>query len=178
MTAKKKLAAILLCGLIIGGGANALTPSQAHCGTFKLVFRSGNYEADRFAVEVLNLVNAERAKVGVQPLRLAGDLQRAAAIRAREIITTFSHTRPNGERFSSLLPDGRYRCGENIAAGCGSAKETVEQWMQSPGHRENILRPEYDELGVGYAYDGSTPWKHHWVQIFRRPLKSAIQYRR
>ena len=178
MTAKKKIAAILVCGLIFGGGANALTPSQAQGGTIRIAFQSGNYEAERFAVEVLNLVNAERAKVGVPPLRLAGDLQRAAAIRAREITTTFSHTRPNGERFSSLLPDGRYRCGENIAAGYGSPEKTVAQWMQSQGHRENILRAEYNELGVGYAYDESTTWKHHWVQIFRRPLKYAVRHRR
>lgn len=152
-------AAILLCVLI---GAN-LPPAAAH---------------ERFALEVLYLVNAERAKAGVPPLKLSDDLQRAASIRAREIVRQFSHTRPNGQRFSSLIQDnGYYRCGENIAAGYASAEETVNQWMQSPGHRANILRPDYTELGVGYAYESGSSWHHYWVQIFRRPMPVAV-YRR
>ena len=67
------------------------------CATiFVLLGMNNAYAAENFTVEVLNLVNAERAKVGAAPLRLADDLQAAANIRAREIVQSFSHTRPDG----------------------------------------------------------------------------------
>ena len=122
---------------------------------------------ENFAVEVLNLVNAERAKVGVAPLRLADDLQAASAIRAREIIEVFSHTRPDGSDCFTVMRNRGRTCGENIAAGHASAQETVEQWMNSEGHRENILNPNFRELGVGYAYEDYSTYHHYWVQLFR-----------
>ena len=126
---------------------------------------TGNYSD--FAVEVLNLVNAERAKVGAPPLRLANDLQQSASIRAREIVQLFSHTRPDGsDCFTAMRNRGR-TCGENIAAGHATAAETVEQWMNSQGHRENILNPAFRELGVGYAYEDYSTYHHYWVQLFR-----------
>ena len=124
-------------------------------------------EYANFAVEVLNLVNAERARVGAPPLRLAEDLQQSAAIRAREIIQTFSHTRPDGSDCFTVMRSRGNTCGENIAAGHGSPAETVEQWMNSDGHRENILNPAYRELGVGYAYEDYSTYHHYWVQLFR-----------
>lgn len=126
---------------------------------------NGNYEA--FAVEVLNLVNAERANIGVAPLRLADDLQAATAIRAREIVEVFSHTRPDGSDCFTVMRSRGRTCGENIAAGHASASETVEQWMNSEGHRENILNPDFRELGVGYAYEDYSTYHHYWVQLFR-----------
>ena len=126
---------------------------------------NGNYQS--FAVEVLNLVNAERAKVGAAPLILADDLQQAAAIRAREIIQDFSHTRPDGSDCFTVMRNRGRTCGENIAVGHASASETVEQWMDSDGHRENILNPAFRELGVGYAYEDYSTYHHYWVQLFR-----------
>lgn len=125
------------------------------------------YAAEDFAVEVLNLVNAERARVGVAPLRLADDLQAASAIRAREIIGNFSHTRPDGSSCFTVMRNRGRACGENIAAGHPSARETVNQWMNSQGHRENILNPDFHELGVGYAYEDYSTYRHYWVQLFR-----------
>jgi len=123
--------------------------------------------AENFAVEVLNLVNAERARVGAAPLRLSDDLQWAADIRAREIVQSFSHTRPNGSDCFTVMRNRGRTCGENIAAGHSSAVETVEQWMNSQGHRENILNPKFRELGVGYAYEDYSTYHHYWVQLFR-----------
>ncbi|MBR6713377.1 MAG: hypothetical protein IKI76_10355 [Selenomonadaceae bacterium] len=123
--------------------------------------------AESFAVEVLNLVNAERAKVGAAPLRLADDLQEESAIRAREIVEVFSHTRPDGSDCFTVMRNRGRTCGENIAAGHASAQETVEQWMNSEGHRENILNPNFRELGVGYAYEDYSTYHHYWVQLFR-----------
>ena len=134
---------------------------------FILLGMSNAYAEENFAVEVLNLVNAERAKVGVAPLRLADDLQNASAIRAREIVQYFSHTRPDGSSCFTVMRNQGRTCGENIAAGHGSAYDTVEQWMNSQGHRENILNPNFRELGVGYAYDSNSEYKHYWIQLFR-----------
>ncbi len=120
-----------------------------------------------FAVEVLNLVNAERAWVGVAPLRLAQDLQKASAVRARELVESFSHTRPNGSDCFTVMKNRGRTCGENIAAGHATASETVNQWMNSAGHRENILNPAFRELGVGYAYEDYSDYHHYWVQLFR-----------
>ena len=122
---------------------------------------------ENFAVEVLQLVNMERAKVGAPPLRLAPDLMECAAIRAEEITEEFSHTRPDGSDCFTVMENRGRTCGENIAAGHGTAEETVDQWMNSEGHRENILDPKYRELGVGYAYSEYSMYHHYWVQLFR-----------
>ena len=122
-----------------------------------------------FAQEVLELVNQERAKMGEKPLRLADDLLNVAAIRAEEISRKFSHTRPNGKPFHTALFKGtNYYLGENIAAGATSPEAVMEQWMNSPGHRKNILTAKYRELGVGYLYLPDSEYGHYWVQIFRR----------
>ncbi len=134
---------------------------------FLLTGMSSVSAAENFAVEVLNLVNAERAKVGATPLRLANDLQEATAIRAREIIGNFSHTRPNGSNCFTVMRNRGRTYGENIAAGHASAAEVVEQWMNSDGHRQNILNPRFRELGVGYAYEDYSTYHHYWVQLFR-----------
>ena len=134
---------------------------------FILFGMSNAYAAENFAVEVLNLVNAQRAKVGAAPLTLANDLQAAAAIRARELLQTFSHMRPDGSDCFSVMRNRGRTCGENIAAGNATAAATVEQWMSSDGHRENILNPAFRELGVGYAYEDYSTYHHYWVQLFR-----------
>ncbi|MBR4903739.1 MAG: hypothetical protein IKZ53_03640 [Selenomonadaceae bacterium] len=134
---------------------------------FILIGMSNACAAENFAVEVLELVNVERAKVGVAPLRLADDLQNASAIRAREIVQYFSHTRPDGSSCFTVMRNKGWACGENIAAGNAAAYETVNQWMNSQGHRENILNPNFRELGVGYAYDDYSEYRHYWVQLFR-----------
>lgn len=126
---------------------------------------------DDVARQVLALVNEERRKVGVAPLTLSAELQSAAAIRAEEITQKFSHTRPDGTNFQTILPNSRYYiAGENIAAGNSTAAKVVQQWMNSPGHRANILRSDYTELGVGYVYKENSQYKHYWVQIFGRPM--------
>ena len=125
-------------------------------------------DKNTFALSVLELVNQERARAGCRPLKLAADLQDAAALRAREITVKFSHTRPNGKScFTTVKNQGR-GVGENIAAGSNSPAKVMEGWMNSPGHRKNILDPKFRELGVGYVYDGNTEYRHYWVQMFRR----------
>ena len=140
------------------------------CLTAIVILLAGNGSAfaeKNFAVEVLNLVNVERARVGVAPLRLADDLQRAASVRARETVYKFSHTRPDGSDCFTVLKNRGRTCGENIAAGQSTPEAVVDSWMNSEGHRHNILNPDFRELGVGYAYDDYSDYHHYWVQLFR-----------
>jgi len=123
-----------------------------------------------YAVEMLEVVNAERAKVGASPLTLNVSLINAANIRAVEISKSFSHTRTNNTLFSTVLDElgiKYYCCGENIAAGVASAEKTAYQLVNSPAHYENIVNPSYTQLGIGYYYDANSTYKHHWVQIFK-----------
>jgi len=124
-------------------------------------------DRNNFAEDVLDLVNRERAKEGLKPLRLSYDLGRAAETRAHEIVKKFSHTRPNGKSCFTVIKNQGRGVGENIAAGATSPKQVVSEWMNSPGHRANIMNPDYRELGVAYVYDGYAEYRHYWVQMFR-----------
>lgn len=114
---------------------------------------------------VLALVNAERAKAGCDPVAGNAALDRAAedyaALMART--STFSHTGPDGSSFSDRVRAAGYDDpgGENIAQGQTSADEVMDDWMNSPGHRRNILDCSFRTLGVGEAQD-------YWVQEFGR----------
>lgn len=116
------------------------------------------------AAEVIRLVNEERAKEGLPALKTASALTQAAQVRAEELLTLFSHTRPDGRScFTALGEAGvRYRAaGENIAMGYPTPAAVVEGWMNSPGHRANILNASYTTIGVGYNSQ-----RNCWVQMF------------
>ena len=112
------------------------------------------------AYEVLAIVNKERAKVGLSPLTMDQDLLEAAMKRAAESCVDFSHTRPNQTMCSSASSKMN---GENIAAGSRTADGIMTIWMNSPGHRANILTDDYQSIGVGCFEQGDT-W--YWVQAF------------
>lgn len=121
---------------------------------------------DSTAAQVLSLVNAERAKANLSPLTLDPTVQRAAQLRAQEIVRSFSHTRPNGSSFSSALTEvgAAYRgAGENIAYGQSTPQEVMYAWMNSPGHRANILSKNFTTIGIGYTLVNGTPY---WAQLF------------
>lgn len=122
--------------------------------------------ADAYAVEVVRLVNEERAKQGLSALQMDAGVTAAAQVRAREIVSTFSHTRPDGRKCFTALDEAgvRYRgAGENIAYGQPSPAAVVNAWMNSPGHRANILNANFTTIGVGHHTVGST---HYWTQFF------------
>lgn len=111
---------------------------------------------------ILELVNIEREKEGLSPLQYYNAGQSAADIRAEEIIETFSHTRPDGTDCFTVLEGIHYRtAGENIALGHRSAEQVVDAWMNSPGHRANIMNESFTHLIVGYDADAKA-----WVQLF------------
>lgn len=120
-----------------------------------------------YLTQVVNLVNIERAKHGLSPLAIDTGLEKAALVRAREIQVSFSHTRPNGTSFATAIKEAGVsyrRCGENIAWGQKSPEAVVTAWMNSSGHRANILSPDFTRIGIGYRTNASgTPY---WVQLF------------
>lgn len=118
------------------------------------------------AQAVLAEVNTARAKNGLSALTLDANMNRAAAVRAAELAQSFSHTRPNGSRGLTALNEAgvSYRmAGENIASGQQSAQAVVSAWMNSSGHRANILSASFGRMGVGQATIGG---RTYWVQLF------------
>lgn len=111
--------------------------------------------------EIYEETNKERVSAGLPELIWSDELAEAADIRAEEIIDCFDHVRPDGTKCYAL---GDRIHGENIARGPeASGSEFVHQWMESPGHRANILREEYTLIGIGTR---STEMGYTGVQIF------------
>ncbi len=134
---------------------------------------------DAFEQRVLDLTNAERAKVGLGPLRYDPQLSAAADKHSKDMAVKnyFSHVEPDGDTLGDRIRDEGYayrRAGENIAAGYDTPEEVVDAWMNSSGHRANILNPNFAEIGVGYYED--TPddrYDHYWTQVFATELDVA-----
>ncbi|MDO4720411.1 MAG: CAP domain-containing protein [Peptostreptococcaceae bacterium] len=118
---------------------------------------------------MLELINQERRKAGVGELALREEVVAYADLRAREIVQKFDHTRPDGSKFHSGMPVPYSWVGENIAAGRDTAAGTMDQLMNSSGHRRNILRPEYTQVAIGYRYEPGSYYEHYWVQLFLKP---------
>ena len=124
------------------------------------------FKADSDQERVLELMNKERAAVGASALILDETLCKAAAIRAEEITRKFSHERPDGTRYVSLLNElgiVNKAGAENIAEGFLSADEVMSGWMKSSGHKKNILNSTYTHTGIARYVSGG---KSYWVQIF------------
>lgn len=116
--------------------------------------------------QVLDIVNQERSKAGLKPLSMDWELQRVARIKACDMAENryFSHTSPTyGSPFDMMRQHGiSYRsAGENIAQGQTSPQAVMQSWMNSSGHRANILKPDFTHIGVGYCEQGN-----NWVQMF------------
>lgn len=118
--------------------------------------------------DVLVLVNQERLAAGLEPLSIFPTLQRAADIREEELGSFYSHDRPNGTSCDTVLNDVQLSLsvfGENIASGQRTPEEVMSDWMNSTGHRANILDSREVHLGVGY--NGSKGmYGTSWVQLF------------
>jgi len=107
---------------------------------------------------VLDLVNAERAKAGQSPLSLNDSLCDVAQLRAEEIVRSFSHTRPNGTSCFTAIQEAGISygaLGENIAAGQSSPASVMNSWMNSDGHRANILSGDFRSIGIGVCRENS-----------------------
>jgi len=120
----------------------------------------------KFEQEVIRLVNVERANAGLPALKYDWELARVAKHKSQDMKqhNYFSHTSPTyGSPFTMMQNYGiQYKsAGENIAKGQTSAQQVVNAWMNSSGHRANILSKDYTHIGVGYVESG-----HYWTQMF------------
>jgi uncharacterized protein YkwD len=127
---------------------------------------------------VLVAVNAYRTAAGLPRLALDPRLTRAAQAHVDDMVTNdfVSHTGSDG---GSVVTRGRRAgyppgsLGENLQAGLGTVEEAVDAWMASPGHRANMLREEFRDLGVGYRFvaddDGQAAYGHYWAIVLGVP---------
>ena len=127
---------------------------------------AGEYSA--YVNEILSLVNDARRAKGLGELKLDTELTKAAMIRAEEQNVLFGHTRPDGSSYYTVLENGARRLtGENVAIGQTSAKQAFEDWMNSPGHRGNILSAGYTSIGIGVAKCTASGYTGFcWAQMF------------
>ncbi|MCX5366163.1 CAP domain-containing protein [Streptomyces sp. NBC_00124] len=126
-------------------------------------------DLSRTASEVVDLTNRERARHGLPPLAVDAFLTTAAQAHSADMIARafYSHTSPEGSQpwdRAAAAGSRRRSIGENIACGQRSPAEVVEGWMNSPGHRANILKPDFTHIGIGFAGGGSSGT--YWTQLF------------
>ena len=153
MYAKKIIIALLIAVIMVN-----VMPQAAYA-------REGSTAA--LADDVTWLINNEREEGGYMPLRIDPELTRAAQIRVREIVRVFSHSRPNGQFFNSVITETAAfdRLGENIAMRQITSRQVVREWMASPPHQANIMNNAWNVTGVAvYERDGII----YWVQLFGR----------
>lgn len=149
-------------------GASSNTASEGHISPQT----PSASETSTQAEEVLKLVNNERTAHGLKPLTLSDKLTSIANTKAQDMVDKnyFSHTSPTyGSPFDMLHTFGisYSNAGENIAAGQTTSDQVMRDWMNSSGHRANILNKNYTQLGVGYVKGGS--YGTEWVQLFIKP---------
>ncbi|MDQ0351625.1 putative YkwD family protein/spore coat assembly protein SafA [Alkalibacillus filiformis] len=119
--------------------------------------------------EVIRITNEMRQQHGLQPLKSDWQLSRVARYKSRDMRDQnyFSHQSPTyGSPFDMIeqFNVSYRRAAENIAAGQQSPRSVVDSWMNSQGHRENMLDPNMTHIGVGYAEGGQ--YRHYWTQMF------------
>lgn len=125
-----------------------------------------NAAVSAFESEVVRLVNEQRVQNGLKPLTENWELSRVARYKSQDMVDNryFSHTSPTyGTPFQMIKAFGlSFRtAGENIAYGQRTPQAVVNAWMNSSGHRANILNASYTQIGVGYVANG-----HYWTQMF------------
>jgi len=129
--------------------------------------------------QVLNLTNAARQQLSLAPLRINTTLSEVAQqhSQAMAVEDFFSHEDPSGRRPHDRIAAADYgfrATAENIAAGYATADTVFQAWMDSPSHLVNILNPNLEEIGLGYAYLATDPgnlnYSHYWTQVFAKPL--------
>jgi uncharacterized protein YkwD len=144
----------------------AAEPGHPEIGAVEVIPPEGT------STRMLTRVNYEREQEGLQPLKWCPSLARAATSHSIDMAERqyFEHISPDGlEVWDRAEAEGYvYRTiGENIAVGQGSVREVMDDWMDSPGHRKNLLDPEYEHFGLGIhtgQYEGRRAI--YWTQNF------------
>jgi uncharacterized protein YkwD len=123
---------------------------------------------------VVELINVQRANAGLSALNSQSQLGSAAQLHSADMACNnyFSHTGLDGSTVGVRATRQGYNwsfIAENIAAGYGSPEAVVEGWMNSPGHKANILNANAVEVGIGYAYSDNSTYGVYWTAVFGKP---------
>ena len=132
-------------------------------------------ENKQMAYDILNMVNAERAKLGYAPLTMNEDLLNVSAVRAQEIKTKYSHTRPNGTRWSTAYKEAGITYtgtkGENLMWGVNTAEQFYSAWFNSPGHYRNMTNPNFTQIGITIYQDPTTGYRYAAMELAKEVCK-------
>jgi uncharacterized protein YkwD len=166
------LALLLAVAAASNGVAEAanLRQMQRHLG-------ASYVESDEFACAMIDRVNKERAAEGLPPVCANTKLQSSSQRHTDDMAANnyMAHNGTDGSTMSQRITDAKYdwsAVGENVAAGQEDVEAVMDAWMHSPEHRENIMG-DYTMLGVAYAYNDATEYKHYWTQDFGKGENEA-----
>ena len=136
-------------------------------GTAQQTQEKSEKEESEWEKKMLESINAARKKAGLKPLALDEEACKAAAVRAKECLTTYDHTRPDGSKLPTALDEQGVKYsywGENINEKQATVSSAMKSWMASKGHKANILNKNFDSVGLGRAKDKKGTYT--WVQMF------------
>lgn len=179
---KPSVVALLTVGLLV---SNTVKAQSVEPAVDSEIHQINNFSKDRVSrqpteqqTKLLRLMNDARRERGLSSLSLSSPLQRAAQGHVEDIVEHNyppTHTGSDGSSMSDRVRRENYSyryVGENVAAGYSSAEDTFEQWMNSRGHRENILNPNFTEVGIGYYINAPrTTYDHYWVLVLGKPAR-------
>lgn len=148
--------------------------------TLSILLRENKSQGNKLAIaDIIDETNKQRIKAGLEPLRADATLVESAEIKTQDMIDLgyFEHRSPSGKSVSDLGKDVGYDyiiMGENLAMGdFKNAKDLVDAWMNSPGHRANMLNPEYQDIGV-YATEGIFEGQAVWFAVQHFGTQRAV----
>lgn len=167
MNAKKIISIITASAIITAAGLSTTAIKEEN----NLLISSAalsyeNPELAEYAKQVAILVNRERSSYGLQPVKYSPLLSEATNVRSSELRKNFSHTRPNGTSCFTVLKEfdiSYFSAAENIAYGQRTPEIVMNAWMNSSGHRTNILSKNVEYIGVGVVYSNGI---YYWTQLF------------
>jgi uncharacterized protein YkwD len=165
---------ILWASAIVAGAAFTYPSPVASCTPVPKVAVNASTPKPNTITRILGLTNQERLKLKLAALKPSSALNLAAQRHAEDLLRsqTFSHVGSTGSRLTDRVGAANYQyeyVGENIYMQYPQnlPDAAVIGWMNSPGHRRNILNNNYTEIGLGYATDGN---KHYYVQVFGKSV--------
>ncbi|MFS1512652.1 stalk domain-containing protein [Chengkuizengella sp. SCS-71B] len=161
---------------VIMDKGDTLTSKESSFQQYEYI-QSDTYIPDEFEFEVFFLTNEQRVNNKLTPLTLNANISNVANIKSKDMLINqyFDHISPTyGSPFDMMKSFGlNYRAAaENIAAGQNTPEKVVNGWMNSSGHRANILSSNYTQIGVGYYYGSNSNYRHYWTQQFLTPFSS------
>lgn len=167
MNAKKIISIITASAIITAAGlSTAAIKEKNNLLISSAALSYENPELAEYAKQVAILVNRERSSYGLQPVKYSPLLSEAANVRSSELRKNFSHTRPNGTSCFTVLKEfdiSYFSAAENIAYGQRTPEIVMNAWMNSSGHRTNILSKNVEYIGVGVVYSNGM---YYWTQLF------------